>query len=309
MTDNRGNLPRRNQTPKSRFRILSRTLDRDMVFQLGLKEDTKNVCAVATCSLEDIFKYVTPEELNAFENSLFEEDYQKGLVTEPPKKRGRPLGSSRLIHPFLEKRPKKRGRPPGIPIDSDHSTPEIDGPRTSSKKISIGPIAIESTEESSDVSSESTSGDELENLPLEPTSASEQISSDPTLATMNVSSNITSDKPTEWEREMMARFGPNEPSRGPLQGSRLIPFPCLLTSSYLHVLRRIRTPITRRLGSKLRSWLRASQKLEGRLHSSPKISNLHGLEAGSTTTATAQSSPFSTKQRSRNHARYVRKHF
>ena len=239
------------QISKSNFRILSRNIEGpEVLFQLGLKDDPTNVFTVHECSLQDLFKFVSPEALNEFENRLYEEEFQKELIQEKSKKRrGRPSGVPISEHTIHEKAPRKPGRPPGIPVSAVPTTPKVKGPRGRPRKTALAPPPVKSSEESSD-SSEASSYDDLEDIEPKPTpvvavplSASDRKRklhelqspvhppvdlSSTVILPINVPasarpSNPTSfatspDEPTEWERRMMAKTGLKGPSRGSRRG-------------------------------------------------------------------------------------------
>ena len=228
------------QISSSNFRILSRKVEgAEILFQLGLKNDPTNVCAVHECSLRDLFKYVSPDDLNDFENHLYEEEYQEELSLEKPRKRrGRPpeIPVNAVTTTPLGK--IRRGRPPGIPVDAAPTVDEIKATRGRPRKIPLESHLIESTEAPSTASDESSSNDEVDDLVAKPMplvivpsleisrkrKLSElQNSSGPLVSASNTVQANTSmtasgrsaksspftmspDNPTPWEKKMMARY-------------------------------------------------------------------------------------------------------
>ena len=229
------------QISSSNFRILSRKVEgAEILFQLDLTNDPTNVCAVHECSLRDLFKYVSPDDLNDFENHLYEEEYQEELLLEKPRKRrGRPPGIPVNAVTTTPLGKIRRGRPPGIPIDAVPTVAKIKAPRGRPRKTPLESLPVESTEASSTASDESASNDEVEDLiakrtPLVIIPSALEISrkrklnelhnsSGPLVSTSNAvqanmsmtasgrsakSSPFTAspDNPTPWEKKMMARY-------------------------------------------------------------------------------------------------------
>ena len=197
-------------TSSSNLRIISRKIvGPKITFRLGLKNDSANICAVHECTLQDIHRYVSLEDLNQYENREYEQEFQQELLSA--------------------KAPKKRGRPPGIPVNTIPANFKAKGPRGRPRKKPLAPPPVDSNDEQDSASDTSSSNETratfMKDNYLIPDSSRKRkmsqvgISSDshttelnaipiikPPVADSSKSNPLATspDIPTAWERRMLA---------------------------------------------------------------------------------------------------------